>query len=280
MSALTPWRPLSEPRLVALDVDGTLVDFDDRLSDAVRGEVQRVAAIPGTHVVVATGRALVAVLPILARLGITEGLAVCSNGAVTVQLSSSGELGGSDGVPAYDMVDVVTFDAGPAVRLLREHLPDARFAVEVLGIGYRVHGVFPDGELTGALESVSFEELTREPVTRVVVRSPEHTPQNFLELVSRIGLHGVSYAVGWTAWLDLAPDGVTKASALEQVRRRLGVQPQATYAAGDGRNDLEMLEWAAHGAVMASAPPEVLAVADEVLPDVHQDGLVHLLARL
>jgi hydroxymethylpyrimidine pyrophosphatase-like HAD family hydrolase len=271
---------LSEPRLVALDVDGTLVDFDDRLSDAVRDEVQRVAAIPGTHVVVATGRALVAVLPILARLGITEGLAVCSNGAVTVRISSSGQLGGSDGVPAYDMVDVVTFDAGPAVRLLREHLPDARFAVEVLGVGYRVHGVFPDGELTGALESVSFEELTREPVTRVVVRSPEHTPQNFLELVSRIGLHGVSYAVGWTAWLDLAPDGVTKASALEQVRRRLGVQPQATYAAGDGRNDLEMLEWAAHGAVMASAPPEVLAVADEVLPDVHQDGLVHLLARL
>jgi hydroxymethylpyrimidine pyrophosphatase-like HAD family hydrolase len=166
------------------------------------------------------------------------------------------------------------------VRLLHEHLPDARFAVEVLGVGYRVHGDFPEGELTGHLEHVPFEQLTRDPVGRVVVRSPEHTPEGFLELVTRIGLHGVSYAVGWTAWLDLAPEGVTKASGLEQVRRVLGVQPADTVAVGDGRNDIEMIQWAAHGAVMGSAPPEVLAVADEVLPDVEHDGLLDLLRRL
>ncbi len=125
-----------------------------------------------------------------------------------------------------------------------------------------------------------FEDLTAEPVTRLVVRSPDHTPEHFLEMVSRIGLHGVNYAVGWTAWLDLAPEGVTKASGLEQVRRRLGVEPGATYAVGDGRNDIEMIEWAAWGAVMDSAPTEVLAVADEVLPDVHQDGVLQLLRRL
>ena len=56
-------------------------------------------------------------------------------------------------------------------------------------------------------------------------------------------------------------------------------RPQ-TYAVGDGRNDVEMIAWAAHGAVMASAPPEVLALADEVLPDVGADGLVQLLRRL
>lgn len=267
-------------RLVALDVDGTLVDFDDHLSEAVRTQVRRVAEIPGTHIVIATGRSLIGLLPVLDRLELSDGYAICSNGAVTVRVSPHGRSGGEPGTPSYDIVEQVTFDAGPAVRLLREHLPDARFAVEVLGVGYRVHGSFPDGELNGLIEEVSFEDLTADPVGRVVVRSPSHTPEHFLELVARIGLHGVSYAVGWTAWLDLAPEGVTKASGLESVRRALGVQPDATYAVGDGRNDMEMLQWAAHGAAMASAPPEVLALADEVLPDVTGDGLVHLLRRL
>jgi hydroxymethylpyrimidine pyrophosphatase-like HAD family hydrolase len=277
---------MGTPRLVALDVDGTLVDLDSRMSDAVRDEVRRVAAVPGTFVVVATGRELFGALPVMAELALPAGFVVCSNGAVTARLAagSGSDIdnrdGNGDGTPAYEIVERVTFDATNAVTLLREHLPDALFAVEVLGVGYRVTGTFPDGELPGELIPVPLEELTAEPVTRVVVRSPQHTPEDFLELTSRIGLHGVSYAVGWTAWLDLAPEGVTKASALEQVRRRLGVEPADTIAVGDGRNDVEMLRWAAHGAVMGSAPPEVLAIADEVLPDVTRDGLVTLLQRL
>jgi hydroxymethylpyrimidine pyrophosphatase-like HAD family hydrolase len=267
-------------RLVALDVDGTLVDVEDAISDPVRAEVRRLAADPGTHVVVATGRELLGVLPVVAGLGLDDVYLVCSNGAVTVRVSGNGAGGRGSDLPPYDVVEMVTFDAGPAVALLRQHLPDAAYAVEVLGVGFRVTGPFPDGELPGELTQVDFAELTAEPVTRVVVRSPEHTPEHFLELVARIGLHGVNYAVGWTAWLDLAPEGVSKASALEQVRRRLQVQPDRTYAAGDGRNDVEMIQWAAHGAVMGSAPPEVLAVADEILPDVAHDGLLTLLRRL
>jgi hydroxymethylpyrimidine pyrophosphatase-like HAD family hydrolase len=279
-----PDATTGRPRLVALDVDGTLVDLDSRMSDAVRDQVRRVAAVPGTSVVVATGRELLGALPVMAQLALPDGFMVCSNGAVTARISagsaaSAGDDNG-DNAPSYEIVERVTFDATPAVTLLREHLPEALFAVEVLGVGYRVTGRFPDGELPGELIPVPIEELTAEPVTRVVVRSPQHTPEDFLELTSRIGLHGVSYAVGWTAWLDLAPEGVTKASALEQVRRRLGVEPADTFAVGDGRNDVEMIRWAAHGAVMGSAPPEVLAIADEVLPDVTRDGLVTLLQRL
>jgi hydroxymethylpyrimidine pyrophosphatase-like HAD family hydrolase len=263
-------------RLVALDVDGTLVDYDERMTDAVRDAVRRVAALPDTHVVIATGRSLLGTLPVLSLLGLTEGAhAVCSNGAVTVRTSGS-----ADGVPAYDIVDRVTFDARPAVELLRAELPGAMYAAEVPGVGFRVTGDFPADELVGEIRAVPFEQLTAEPVTRLVVRSPDHTPEHFLEMVSRIGLHGVNYAVGWTAWLDLAPEGVTKASGLEQVRRGLGVEPGGTYAVGDGRNDIEMIEWAAWGAVMDSAPTEVLAVADEVLPDVHHDGVLQLLSRL
>ena len=60
-----------------------------------------------------------------------------------------------------------------------------------------------------------------------------------------------------TARLDLAPEGVSKGSALEIVRRTLRVEPGRTFAAGDQRNDLEMLRWAARGVAMGDAPDEV-----------------------
>lgn len=263
---------MSVALLVALDVDGTILDHDERLSDRVRDAVRAVADA-GHHVVIATGRSLSGTLPVLDRLGLLTGFAVCSNGAVTVRLDPRLEGG-------HEVVDVVTFDPAPALRLLREHLPAAAFAVEDVGSGFRLSGPFPTGELTEPVVVVPFEELLGTPATRVVVRSPEHTPQDFLELTSRIGLHGVNYAVGWTAWLDIAPDGVSKASALEGVRERLGVAAADTVAAGDGRNDLEMLGWAARSVAMGNAPDEVRAAADEVAGDVLDDGLADMLDSL
>jgi hydroxymethylpyrimidine pyrophosphatase-like HAD family hydrolase len=258
--------------LVALDVDGTLIDKDERLSDRVRDAVRAVCDA-GHHVVVATGRSLIATLPVLDRLGLTSGYAVVSNGAVTVRLDPAAENG-------YEVADVVTFDPGPALRLLHEHLPGAAYAVEELGSGFRLYGPFPDGELVGELTVVPFEQLLDTPATRVVVRSTDHTPQDFLDLTQRIGLHGVNYAVGWTAWLDLAPEGVSKASALEAVRRQLGVRRSRTVAVGDGRNDIEMLTWAARSAAMGQAPQEVKDAAGEVAPAVDDDGLADVLESL
>ena len=63
-----------------------------------------------------------------------------------------------------------------------------------------------------------------------------------------MGLHKVSYNVGWTAWLDIAPDGVNKATGLERVRDELGIPRSRVLAIGDGRNDIDMLEWAASAA--------------------------------
>jgi hydroxymethylpyrimidine pyrophosphatase-like HAD family hydrolase len=111
----------------------------------------------------------------------------------------------------------------------------------------------------------------------VTFRSPTGTAEDFLALVERIGLHSVNYAVGFTAWLDINPEGVSKASALELVRRRLSVEPGQTAAVGDQRNDVEMLHWAARSVAMGNSPDEVKAIADEVTLDVDQDGLVPVL---
>ena len=268
VARLTP----ADTRLVALDIDGTVLDHDSRLSDPVRDAVRAVAD-SGRHVVIATGRSLVATLPVLDQLGLLTGYAVTSNGAVTVRLDPALDEG-------YEPIDVVTFDPTPALNLLREHLPMAVYAVEDFGMGFRLTGPFPDGELIGRLTVVPFEQLLSRPATRVVVRSPEHTPEDFLALVERLGLHGASYAVGWTAWLDIAPDGVSKAHGLGLVAKALGVQASEALAVGDGRNDVEMFAWAGRSVAMGQAPPDVKAVADEECGDVLADGLADVLCAL
>lgn len=260
------------PMLVALDIDGTLMSYDQELSDDVRDAVADLRAA-GHHVVLASGRSLLAMTPVAEILGIDRGWVVASNGAVTARLDPEEPDG-------YALEDVVTFDPGPALRLLREHLPDARYAVEDVGVGFRMNELFPDGELDGVHRVVEFDELWSGEVTRVIVRSPGSTSEQFHELVERLGLDDVTYAVGWTAWMDIAPLGVTKATGLELVRRALHVQPHRTVAVGDGRNDVEMLRWAAHGVAMGHADAVVQAAADEVTGSIEDDGAAHLLRSL
>lgn len=261
-----------EKRLIALDLDGTMLRRDGSMSPAVRQGVQEVAE-SGVDVVIATGRAIGSTMPIIAHLGLERGFAVCSNGAVTLLLDP-------DEPDGYQILDIVTFDPAPALEMLRGSWPDAVAAVEEVGVGFKVSAPFPDGELMGEVRVVPWAELSTTPATRVTFRSPTGTAEDFLALVERIGLHSVNYAVGFTAWLDINPEGVSKASALEIVRRRLGVDPAQTTAVGDQRNDLEMLHWAARSVAMGNAPDEVKAIADEVTSDVDHDGLVPILKSI
>ena len=262
----------TRPLMVCLDLDGTTIDYDSVLHPEVRDAVLATSAA-GHTVVIATGRTLMATLPLARELELTTGYLVCSNGAVVVRLHP--EL--PDG---HEIVEKVTFDPGPALALLREHLPGAFVAAEVIGVGHRISAGFPQDLLQGELTLASWEELGSEPVTRLTFHDPGGTEQEFLDAIDDIGLHGVNYSVGYTAWLDLAPEGVSKASALEGVRRWLGVEPGDTLAVGDQRNDLEMLDWAARGVAMGQAPAEVLAAADEVTGHVDDHGLAQVLRSL
>lgn len=264
-------RETVEPWLVALDVDGTLLDYGQEMSAETAAAVSR-AREAGHHVVVATGRSINATLVVTEALGLTEGWVVCSNGALTVRLDP--QVAGG-----WEVADQRTFDPGPALRLLAQHLPEAHFAVEEVGVGFRVNKPFPPGELGGAHTVVGLEALAEAHVTRLVVRSPEHTPEDFHVLAAAAGLADVTYAIGYTAWMDIAPAGVTKASALEPLRHLLGVGSR-TVAVGDGFNDLDMLRWAARGVAMADAPEQVREVADEVTGSVTDGGVARVLESL
>lgn len=256
------WRP----RLVALDVDGTLVDGSNAMSAAVRDAVRTVRAA-GIETVISTGRAIPGVMNTANLLGFDEGYAIASNGAIVIE---------------YDPVTVlhsVTFDASEAVRRVLEHVPDALVAVEEIGVGYRLNKPFPDGEINGRMTVEDVESLIAEPVTRVVIRAPDHSAEEFAKLVDDLGLADTNYYIGYTAWLDLAPEGVSKASGLTYLCDRLGIASADVLAVGDGNNDAEMLIWAGRGVAMGQAPESLKVVADAITGPITEDGLASELLR-
>lgn len=268
---------LAERMLIALDVDGTVILEDETLSPGVVEAVEY-ARERGHEVMLATGRSWDSTHTIMERLGIWPEYAVCSNGAIVMH-----RVGEQDAASAYERAHTETFDASEVLTLLREHLTDARYMVE-LPDGTRLYTEYlEDWNLRGAGQ-VSFEELTHQPVCRVVVVSPGKTDEDFVELVARIGLNQVSYAIGWTAWLDIAPMGVDKSTALELVREWLDIDPSRVLVMGDGRNDIGMMQWAVeHGGraiAMQQGPLEVHEAASEVGLSVSEGGVAAILRTL
>ncbi|MDU0344995.1 HAD family hydrolase [Microbacterium sp. KSW2-29] len=263
-----------ERMLIALDIDGTVLLEDDRLSPGVVDAVAHAQSV-GHEVMLATGRSWDSTHTIMERLGIRPEYAVCSNGAIVMRRDGDGG--------DYRRAHVETFDPSEVLTLLGEHLAGAHFLVE-LPDGKRLFTDYlDDWNLEGA-NKVTFAELSGQPVCRVVVVAPEQTDQDFLELVERIGLSQVSYAIGWTAWLDIAPQGVDKSTALELVRGWLGIAPERVLVMGDGRNDIEMMQWAVRNGgraiAMHQGPPEVHAAAGEVGLSVTEGGVAAILRAL
>lgn len=274
----TPATPVSapgtdgwRPKLIALDIDGTLLKWvegtgtsHEEVTPAVFEAVRR-AQDAGAHIVLASGRSphgMTAVADLLELYadGAEPLWVVSSNGSVLVRY------------PPIEVVHEETFDAGPAVKAVLAEFPEALVAVEERGIGYRVSANFPTGELTGEQTVTAVDELVAGPVSRVIIRDPKATADDFVALAERLGLHGTNYIVGFTAWLDIAPVGVSKASGLQYVCERLGLSSDDVLAIGDGRNDLEMLAWAGRGVAMGQAIDVVKETADAVADSVYDDG--------
>lgn len=262
-------------KMVCLDVDGTTVDHDGHMSEAVK-QAGRAVVGDGHTVVIATGRSLPATLPIIQTLGITHGYAVCSNGGVTLRIDTRGVSDGGPGL-GYEVIDQQVFDPAPALEALTERLSTARYAIETSAGNFLSTERFEDLTFGIAPRPVSLKKMKRAEAVRLVVNSSDSTAREFARTVREIGLHGVTYSVGWSAWLDITAQGVTKASSLEQLRGRLGIPRHATVACGDGRNDIEMLHWAQRSVAMGQADEEVKAAAGEVTGTVFEDGLVPIL---
>lgn len=256
------WRP----GLVALDIDGTIVDHYGFMPDAIRDAI-RLVVDAGVPVVLATGRAWHGTQPIFDLIGLPPGPSISSNGAVIVNY------------PPLEIVKAVTFDPAGVIAKVEEFAPGTLIAVEEIGRGFRLSGPFPGGDLTGEMIIEDVAQLSARPVTRVILRDPDRSDQDFITLAEHLGLHGVTYFVGWSAWLDIAPEGTNKAAALADISAQSGVGAEDVLALGDGRNDLEMLRWAGRGVAMGDAPTEVKEAADHVTGLFAEGGTLEELKR-
>lgn len=265
----------TERLLIVLDIDGTVILEDESLSPGVVDAVAH-AQRAGHEVMIATGRSWEGTRGILRVLGIAPEYVVCSNGAVVLKRVEADEL-------RYERDHVETFDPAEVLTLLREHLPDARYLVE-LPDGRRLYTEYLDDWNLVEAQRVPFDELGAQPVCRIVVVAPDQHEDDFIDLVDRIGLNQVSYAVGWTAWLDIAPQGVDKSTGLELVRTELGIDPAHVLVIGDGRNDVGMFRWAlqngGRAVAMEQGPAEVRDAAGETTTSVSAGGVAEVLRRL
>ena len=254
--------------LVALDIDGTLLDTGMDVPPITTRAVAAARAA-GHHIVLATGRSLIGALPVARNLGLDGGWIVVSNGAVTARLNP-------DAPGGYLLHEKRTFDVEPVVRLARARIPGVRVAVEVVGWGYDVTHRFEPADVNGAQRVVDrVEELWAARATRVILAGPDAPA-----LVEPLRSLGVTATPNAQNWVDVTAPGRSKATALDAVRGVLGVDPARTVAIGDGWNDAEMLRWAAHGVAMGHAPDRIKALARSVTGTIHEHGAATVLRAL
>ncbi len=271
-------RVVTERLLIALDIDGTVVLEDQSLSPGIVEAVEH-AHRAGHEVMLATGRSWEGTRGILRVLGLSPEYVVCSNGAVVLR-----RLGGDLAEEhQYERFHVETFDATEVLTLLGTHLPHAQYMVE-LADGRRLYTEpLDDWNLAGA-KRVPFQELSAQPVCRVVAVSRNDSQEEFSRIVESVGLHQVMYWIGWSSWLDVAPQGVDKGTGLEIVRQQLGVDPEHVLVMGDGPNDVGMFEWAlSHGGravAMEQGSQAVRDAAGETTTSVYDGGVAAVLRKL
>ena len=256
----------ARPRLIAVDLDGTLVPQSGGVPDGVAEAIARVQDA-GAIVAAATGRSL-STTGYVARDAGMHDWAVVSNGAMIVT------------VDPETVVDVQTFDATELLAELAPILPDATFAVETVTGEFLTSRFFVDGGVSLHIREVPWEELTRDPVVRLIVRSDDHVDSGLGHVAEHLDMHSIAFGVTDIAWLDLGIKGITKATGLERLCARLGIDPSEVLAIGDNMNDKEMLEWAGMSVAMGHARDDVRALADFVTSPVPGQGVIEVLDRL
>lgn len=269
---------VERPKLIASDVDGTLLTSWERVTRRTIDVVNRVARANVPFVLV-TGRPPRWIPPVAEEMDLT-GYAVCANGAVLYDIGADRIVdvrGVLDPVLLGDVADILDF-ALPGCRLSAERTGTKAIDPDVPNFVIEADYSNPWGDNEGTI--VSRAEVLGYPAVKLLVSHPKMTSDEMTAAVSTVldGIVDITFS-SRGGLLELAPHAVTKATGLAEVAARLDVAAKDTIAFGDMPNDLAMLEWAGHGVAMANAHPLVFDVADEVTAPNTEDGVAQVLER-
>lgn len=258
------------PRLVATDLDGTLLRDDGTISARTANAIATLAdsGVPTVFVTARPPRWLHALVDSVGE----HGVAICANGALVYDVAER------------RVVAARTIDPAALVELerdLRAAVPGIVFAVERAdGMG-REHGFVYQREQPVDFTVGTFEQITAEPVGKLLARCEASDPHEFHAAVAAAlagrGELGYSGAVGLA---EITAQGVTKASGLERWCELHEISSADVWAFGDMPNDLPMLAWAGRSFAVANAHPDVLELADDVVGRNDDDGVAEVLEGL
>ncbi|MBK8469976.1 MAG: HAD family hydrolase [Candidatus Phosphoribacter sp.] len=258
------------PRLVASDLDGTLLRSDGTVSERTRA-AWRALDEHDIESVIVTARPPRWLHDLEDVVG-PRGIAVCGNGAFIYRVATR------------EVIAAHCFDPDTLAGLVG----DVRAAVA--GVMFAAEGPdgpvlergFPDprGEAAGSRRA-QVASLAEAPVGKLLAIAPTTDPATFFDVVTEvIGARGVLAYSGAHGLAEINPPGVSKDRALADYCADLGIAAAAVWAFGDMPNDVTMLRWAGRGFAVANAHPTVLAIADEVCRGNDDDGVAHVLERL
>ncbi|GAB2770382.1 Cof-type HAD-IIB family hydrolase [Streptomyces daliensis] len=277
-------RSRRRPRLIATDLDGTLLHDDKSVSDRTVAALAA-AEVAGIEVFFVTGRPA-RWMGVVSEHVHGHGLAICANGAAVVDLHRGRRVVRVRELPRRDALEVV--------RALREAAPGVSFAVERTG-GIHYEAAYPPfyldpGAVVAPAEKLLSDDLddmdesadfAAQPVLKLLAHHPEMDPDAFLRLGREVaGTHAEFTRSSPSALLEISGPGVSKASTLARCCDERGISADEVVAFGDMPNDLEMLGWAGTSYAMANAHPAVLASTTHRTSSNEDDGVAEVVERL
>ena len=260
-------------RVVALDLDGTVLGTDFKLAELTAAVVRAVQQ-GGTLVVIATGRTLRSARPVARSMGLTAGPIITHQGAQVREIATGDVLYGT------------TIPLAPAQEVLTElECADVTTTVYLDDVIYVSH-LTPQLERYRASSGVDMRVVGRladaldSPPTKIVVNG-DAARLDEIQQQLRLRFEGrLNVAKSWPIFLEIAAMGVSKAAALRFLAERDGFGAADVIAFGDSAIDLDMITWAGMGVAVSDAPEEVRRAADHVCGPVEDQGVAHFLLDL
>lgn len=269
----TTSRELALPhKLIATDLDGTLLRSDGTVGPRTRAALTATAALGVRHIVV-TGRSAAWTRPVLASLDY-RGLAVCGQGGQVYDAAADRELTSFvlDRDVAREALAAIEAETGPLALATDQ----AGLNGEVLaGPGYR-----PDPLDGLPVVLADAAQLWAAPLRKVYVQHPDLDEDSLHLVAERVAGHLVTTTKAGPGEIEILPLGLSKATGLAHAAGLLGLTGADTIAFGDMPNDASMLSWAGYAVAMGNAHPELKAVADEVAPGHDDEGVAVVLERI